>query len=407
MPRPLSHIRVLDLTRVLAGPWASQNLADLGAEVIKIERPGSGDDTRSWGPPFLRDRDGKETGESAYFLSVNRGKKSVTLDISKPEGAEIARKLAAKSGVLIENYKVGGLAKYGLGYEDLKAINPGIVYCSLTGYGQSGPSAHLPGYDFIFQGMGGLMSITGERDELPGGGPQKVGIAVTDVMAGMYASLAITAAIAHRERTGQGQYIDVALLDTIVAFGANQIFNYFHSGTVPRRWGNAHPNLLPYEVFATVDGHLILGAGNDSQWASFCAAAERPELVDDPRFRTMPDRIRSRAALIPIVREIMKQRSSRDWIGRFEAANVPCGPINNYKEVFEDPQVRHRGLKIEMPHPLSGSMAGVASPMRFSDTPVEYAVPPPLLGQHTRDVLSGVLGIGGAELDRLAARKII
>ena len=406
MLRPLSHIRVLDLTRVLAGPWASQNLADLGAEVIKIERPGLGDDTRSWGPPFLKDRDGKETGESAYFLSVNRGKKSVTLDISTPEGAGIARKLAAKSDVLIENYKVGGLAKYGLGYEDLREINPRIVYCSITGFGQSGPSAHRPGYDFIFQGMGGLMSITGERDELPGGGPQKVGIAVTDVMAGMYASLAITGAIAHRERTGQGQYIDIALLDTIVAFGANQIFNYFHSGTVPKRWGNAHPNLLPYEVFATSDGHLILGAGNDSQWTSFCAAAERPELAFDPRFRTMPDRIRSRAELIPIVQEIMRRRSSRDWIEHLEAANVPCGPINNYREVFEDPQVRHRGLKIEMPHPLSGSMAGVASPMRFSDTPVEYTAPPPLLGQHTRDVLSGVLGISDEELDRLATRKI-
>jgi glutaryl-CoA transferase len=406
MLRPLSHIRVLDLTRVLAGPWASQNLADLGAEVIKIERPGSGDDTRSWGPPFLKDRDGKETGESAYFLSVNRGKKSVTLDISKPEGAGIARKLAAKSDVLIENYKVGGLAKYGLGYEDLRKINPRIVYCSITGFGQSGPSAHRPGYDFIFQGMGGLMSITGERDELPGGGPQKVGIAVTDIMAGMYASLAITGAIAHRERTGQGQYIDIALLDTIVAFGANQIFNFFNSGTVPRRWGNAHPNLLPYEVFATSDGHLILGAGNDSQWTSFCAAAERPELAGDPRFRTMPDRIRNRQVLIPIVQDIMRGRLSRDWIDRLEAANVPCGPINDYREVFDDPQVKHRGLKIEMPHPLSGTMAGVASPMRFSDTPVEYTAPPPLLGQHTRDVLSNVLGIGNQELDRLATRKI-
>jgi len=406
MPRPLSHIRVLDLTRVLAGPWASQNLADLGAEVIKIERPGSGDDTRSWGPPFLKDREGRETGESAYFLSVNRGKKSVTLDIAKPEGAEIARKLAAKSDVLIENYKVGGLAQYGLGYEDLKKINPCMVYCSVTGYGQTGPSAHLPGYDFIFQGMGGLMSITGERDGLPGGGPQKVGIAVTDVMAGMYASVAITAALLHCERTGEGQYIDMALLDTIVAFGANQISNYFHSGTVPARWGNAHPNLLPYEVFPTSDGHLILGAGNDSQWVSFCGAAERPELADDPRFRTMPDRIRNRRALIPIVQDLMKRRPSREWIERFDAANVPCGPINDYKEVFENPQVRHRGLKIEMPHPLSGAMPGVASPMRFSETPVEYDRPPPLLGQHTHEVLSGVLGMSDAELDRLAAEKI-
>jgi formyl-CoA transferase len=407
MARPLSHIRVLDLTRVLAGPWAAQNLADLGAEVIKIERPGSGDDTRSWGPPFVRDRDGKETGESAYFVSVNRGKKSVTLDIATPEGGRLARELAAKCDVLLENYKVGGLAKYGLGYADVKKTNPGIVYCSVTGYGQSGPHAHRPGYDFIFQGIGGLMSITGERDELPGGGPQKVGIAVTDVMAGMYASVAVTAALLHRERSGEGQYIDIALLDTIVAFGANQISNYFASGAVPRRWGNAHPNLLPYEVFPTADGHLILGAGNDSQWASFCSAAGRHDLASDPRFRTMPDRIRNREALIPIIQGIMKTRANHDWIERLEAANVPCGPINSYKEVFEDPQVRHRGLKVEMPHPLAGSIAGVASPMRLSETPVTYDAPPPLLGQHTREVLASVLGLSGGELDRLAARKII
>jgi crotonobetainyl-CoA:carnitine CoA-transferase CaiB-like acyl-CoA transferase len=407
MPRPLSHIRVLDLSRILAGPWASQNLADLGAEVIKIERPGTGDDTRDWGPPFLKDRNGKETHESAYFLSVNRGKKSVTLDISTPDGGRIARELAARSDVLIENYKVGGLAKYGLAYDDVRKINPGIVYCSITGFGQDGPHAHRPGYDFIFQGMGGLMSITGERDGEPGAGPQKVGIAVTDVMAGMYASLAITAAIAHRERTGQGQVIDMALLDTIVAFGANQIFNYFTSGAVPKRYGNAHANLLPYEVFATADGHVILAAGNDSQFASFCKAAERPELAQDPRFKTMPDRIRNRAELIPLVRAIMKRRASRDWIARLEAANVPCGPINNYREVFEDPQVKHRGLKIEMPHPLAGSVPGVASPMRFSETPVEYPLPPPLLGQHTKEVLRDVLGMKDAEIDRLAAEKIV
>lgn len=407
MPRPLSHIRVLDLSRILAGPWASQNLADLGAEVIKIERPGTGDDTRDWGPPFLKDKSGKETHESAYFLSVNRGKKSVTLDLAKPEGRKLARELAAKSDVVIENYKVGGLAKYGLAYNDVKKINPAIIYCSITGFGQSGPNAHRPGYDFIFQGMGGLMSITGERDDLPGGGPQKVGIAITDVLAGMYASLAITAAVAHRERTGAGQYIDLALLDTIVAFGANQIFNYFVSGEVPRRYGNAHANLLPYEVFATADGHVILAAGNDGQFASFCKAAERPELAEDKRFRSMPDRIRHRAELIPLVREIMKRRTSRDWITRLEAAGVPCGPINNYKEVFDDPQVKHRGLKIEMPHPLAGTMAGIASPMRFSETPVEYTLPPPLLGEHTREVLGSLLGIEPAELDRLAERKII
>jgi formyl-CoA transferase len=406
MPRPLSHIRVLDLTRVLAGPWAAQNLADLGAEVIKIERPETGDDTRSWGPPFLKGSDGKETGESAYFLSVNRGKKSVTLDIAAPEGARIARELAAKCDVLLENYKVGGLAKYGLAYEDVRRANPGIVYCSITGYGQTGPCAHLPGYDFIFQGMGGLMSITGERDDLPGGGPQKVGIAITDVMAGMYASLAVSAALIHRERTGEGQHIDMALLDTIVAFGANQISNYFHSGKIPERWGNAHPNLLPYEVFPTAAGHLILGAGNDSQWLSFCQAAEHPELAADARFKTMPDRIRNRAALIPLIQTIMKRRTNREWIERFDAANVPCGPINNYQEVFENPQVQHRGLRVEMPHPLAGSIPGVASPMRFSETPVEYLMPPPLLGQHTREVLSDVLGMSSEELDRLAARKV-
>jgi len=407
MPRPLSHIRVLDLSRVLAGPWASQNLADLGAEVLKIERPGSGDDTRSWGPPFLKDREGRETRESAYFLSVNRGKKSVTLDIAKPEGQRIARALAGKCDVLLENYKVGGLAKYGLAYEDLRKINPRIIYCSITGFGQSGPSAHRPGYDFIFQGMGGLMSITGERDGEPGGGPQKVGIAVTDVLAGMYASLAITAAIAHRERTGVGQYIDLALFDSVVAFGATQILNYFTSGKIPGRYGNAHANVVPYEAFATADGHVILAVGNDSQFASFCKIAGRPELADDSRYATMPGRITNRATLIPLLREILRRRPSAWWLAELESGNVPCGPINNYKEVFEDLQVRHRGLKIEIPHSAGVPSPTVASPMRFSETPVEYAVPPPLLGEHTREVLGELLGMRREELDQLAALKII
>jgi len=407
MPRPLSHIRVLDLSRVLAGPWASQNLADLGAEVIKIERPGSGDDTRSWGPPFLKDKEGKDTREAAYFLSVNRGKKSVTLDISKPEGQRIARALAAKSDVLIENYKVGGLAKYGLAHEALRRINPRIITCSITGFGQSGPSAHRPGYDFIFQGMGGLMSITGERDGEPGGGPQKVGIAVTDVLAGMYASLAITAAIAHRERTGTGQHIDLALLDSIVAFGANQILNYFTSEKIPGRYGNAHANVVPYEVFATADGHVILAVGNDTQFASFCKVAGRPELAADPRYAAMPGRITNRATLIPLLREIFGRRSSRQWIAELETANVPCGPINDYRQVFEDPQVRHRGLRLEIPHPAGVPCPTVASPMRFSETPVEYKLPPPLLGQHTREVLGDLLGMRSEELDQLAAKKII
>jgi len=308
---------------------------------------------------------------------------------------------------LLENYKVGGLAKYGLAYEDLRKTNPRIIYCSITGFGQSGPSAHRPGYDFIFQGMGGLMSITGERDGEPGGGPQKVGIAVTDVLAGMYASLAITAAIAHRERTGVGQWIDLALFDSIVAFGANQILNYFTSGKIPGRYGNAHANVVPYEVFATADGHVILAVGNDSQFESFCRAAGRPELTDDAHFRSMPDRIRNRGELIPLVRQIMKGRASKDWIDRLAAANVPCGPINNYKEVFEDPQVRQRGLKVEIPHPAGVSCPTVASPMRFSETPVEHKLPPPLLGQHTREVLGDLLGMRRKELDQLAAMKII
>jgi len=407
MPRPLSHIRVLDLSRVLAGPWASQNLADLGAEVLKIERPGVGDDTRSWGPPFLKDKDGGETRESAYFLSVNRGKKSVTLDIAKPEGQRIALALAAKCDVLLENYKVGGLAKYGLAYDDLKKINPRIVYCSITGFGQSGPSAHRPGYDFIFQGMGGLMSITGERDGEPGGGPQKVGIAVTDVLAGMYASLAVTAAIAHRERTGVGQYIDLALFDAVVAFGANQILNYFTSGKIPGRYGNAHANVVPYEVFATADGELILAVGNDSQFASFCRVAGRAELADDPRYATMPGRITNRATLIPLLREILRERPGARWLTELEAANVPCGPINDYRQVFEDPQVQHRRLKIEIPHQAGVPSPTVASPMRFSETPVEYELPPPVLGQHTREVLGDLLGMRREELDQLAAQKII
>ncbi|MSQ70992.1 MAG: CoA transferase [Betaproteobacteria bacterium] len=405
-PRPLSHIRVLDLTRVLAGPWASQNLADLGAEVIKIERPGAGDDTRSWGPPMFRGADGRDTGEAAYFLSVNRGKKSVTLDLASPEGQRIARALAAKCDVVLENYKVGGLARYGLDYATLREAHPGLIYCSITGFGQSGPYAARPGYDFIFQGMGGLMSITGERDDLPGGGPQKVGIAVTDVLTGMYASLAVTAAIAYRERTGTGQYIDLALLDTIVAFGANQIMNYWCSDSVPRRWGNAHLNIAPYEVFATSDSHLILAVGNDSQFQSFCRVAGRPELSEDERFRKNPDRLKNRQALVEIVRILIRARTKRQWMEALESAGVPCGPINDYSEVFQDPQVRHRGLRVELPHPL-GAMPTVASPMRFSETPIAYDTPPPLLGQHTGAVLAELLAFTPEELKRLRADGIV
>jgi crotonobetainyl-CoA:carnitine CoA-transferase CaiB-like acyl-CoA transferase len=407
MPRPLSHIRVLDLSRVLAGPWASQNLADLGAEVIKVERPGVGDDTRGWGPPWLKDKDGKDTRDSSYYLSCNRGKKSITLDISKPEGQQIVRGLAAKCDVLIENYKVGTLARYGLGYEELREINPRLIYCSITGFGQSGPYAPRPGYDFVFQGMGGLMSITGERDELPGGGPMKVGIAITDILTGMYASLAITAAIAHCERGGSGQYIDMALLDSMVAFNSNQISGYLVSGNIPTRYGNAHPNVVPYQVFPCKDGHIILAVGNDSQFASLCKVAGRPELAEDERFRLMSGRIVNRDALIPLIAEIMKQRGMHEWIAVLEAANVPCGPINNMQQVFEDPQVQHRGLKVEIPTAAGVPCPGVASPMRFSETPVEYTVPPPTLGQHTQEILRDLLGMDQQALDALAAKGIV
>ena len=407
MTRPLSHIRVLDLSRVLAGPWASQNLADLGAEVIKIERPGTGDDTRGWGPPWLKDAHGKDTGDSSYFLSVNRGKKSLTLDISRPEGQKIARELAAKSDVLLENYKVGSLARYGLAYADIRKINPKIIYCSVTGFGQTGPYAPRPGYDFVFQGMSGLMSITGERDDLPGGGPQKVGIALTDVLTGMYASVAICAAIAHRERTGIGQYIDMALLDCSVAFNANQMHAYFASGNVPKRFGNAHPNVVPYQVFPCADGHIILAIGNDSQFASFCKATGHAELAADERFRLMTGRILNRDALIPVIAGIMRARGMHDWIELLESANVPCGPINDMQQVFEDPQVRHRELKKEIPHALGMAVATVASPLRLSETPVEYNVPPPLLGQHTRAVLQELLGMDAGAVDALAAKGIV
>ena len=407
MPRPLSHIRVLDLSRVLAGPWASQNLADLGAEVIKVERPGSGDDTRGWGPPWLKDAEGRDTTDSSYFLSVNRGKKSLTLDISKPEGQDIIRALAEKSDVLIENYKVGSLARYGLGYEDIRKISPKIIYCSVTGFGQSGPYAPRPGYDFVFQGMGGLMSITGERDELPGGGPQKVGIALTDILCGMYASVAICAALTHCERTGVGQYIDMALLDCMVAFNANQIHGYFASGNLPKRFGNAHPNVVPYQVFPCKDGHIILATGNDSQFASFCKVTGHHELAEDERFRLMTGRIVNRDILIPMIADIMRTRDMQDWIVILEAANVPCGPINNMQQVFEDPQVRHRELKKEIPHPLGIACPTVASPMRFSETPVEYNIPPPLLGQHTRDVLRELLGMDRQAVDALAKKGVV
>jgi crotonobetainyl-CoA:carnitine CoA-transferase CaiB-like acyl-CoA transferase len=403
----LSHIRVLDLSRILAGPWATQILADLGAEVIKVERPGSGDDTRGWGPPYLTDAAGNDTTEAAYYLSCNRGKKSLTLDISTAPGQEIARRLAAKSDIVFENYKVGALKRYGLGYEDLKAINPGIIYCSITGFGQTGPYSHRAGYDFIIQGLGGLMSVTGERDELPGGGPQKVGVAVTDLMTGMYAAVAVLAALAHRDQTGVGQYIDMALLDVAVAMLANMNMNYLTSHQVPKRWGNAHPNVVPYQVFACSDGHIILAVGNDSQFKKFCEVAGTSDLAADTRFATNADRLRNREALIPLLEQIVAQRPRDQWVGLLEAASVPCGPINNIAQVFENPQVQYRGMKLGVPHPLAGETPMVASPIRLSATPVDYRDAPPTLGQHSREVLRDLLDMEDSEIDRLARLQII
>jgi formyl-CoA transferase len=407
MPSALSHIRVLDLSRVLAGPWCGQNLADLGAEVIKIERPGSGDDTRRWGPPYLKDRDGNDTREAAYYLAANRGKKSVTVDISRPEGQEIVRRLAAQSDILLENYKVGALKRYRLDYEDLKQINARLIYCSITGFGQSGPLSHLAGYDFMIQGLGGLMSITGERDEAPGGGPQKVGVAFADLMTGMYSTVAVLAALAYREKSGVGQYIDMALLDVQVAALANMSMNYLVSGVVPGRFGNAHANIVPYQVFPCRDGHIILAVGNDSQFAKFCAVAGQPALAQDPRFARNPDRVRNRGVLIPVIEEVLMQRPAREWIDGLDAVGVPCGPINNIAQVFENPQVQHRGMKINVAHALAGTVSLVASPLKLSETPARHDHPPPLLGEHTGDILRGLLGMDDAEIEGLAARGII
>jgi crotonobetainyl-CoA:carnitine CoA-transferase CaiB-like acyl-CoA transferase len=407
MPGALSHVRILDLSRVMAGPWCAQTLADLGAEVIKVERPVVGDDTRGWGPPYLKDAEGRDTRESAYYLSCNRGKKSITLDISRPEGQDVARRLAAVSDVLLENYKVGDLARYGLGYEQLKAINPGIVYCSITGFGQTGPYSRRAGYDFLVQGMGGFMSITGEADGRPGGGPQKAGIAVADIMTGMYSAIAVLAALAHRERSGEGQYVDMALLDVSVGMLSNMHLNYFTSGRSPGRWGNAHPSIVPYQVFASSDGHIILAAGNDAQFRKFCDVAGRAELAADPRFATNDARVRNREVLVPILEPIVAARGRDEWVSTLEAAGVPCGPINSIAQVFEDPQVRFRGMKVEVPHPVSGTVPLVRNPIRLSETPIEYGTPPPMLGEHTDEVLQGVLGMSREEIARLREQRVL
>ncbi len=403
----LSHLRVLDLTRVLAGPWCTQMLADLGAEVIKVERPGTGDDTRGWGPPFLRDEQGQETHESAYFLSANRGKKSLTLDFTAPEGQEILRALAARCDILVENFKVGGLAQYGLDYASLQAINPRLIYVSITGFGQDGPYRERAGYDFIIQAMGGLMSLTGERDGRPGAGPQKVGVAVSDLMTGMYATVSLLAAVAWREKSGRGQHIDVALLDAEVATTAQMGSNYLVSGGVPGRMGNAHANIVPYEVFDTADGQLVLAVGNDGQFARFCAVAGREDLARDPRFARNPDRVRNRASIVPLVAQILCTRSNAQWMADLEEADVPAGPINDLAGVFRDPQVVARGMRVEATHPLAGTVPMVGSPMKLSATPVREPVAPPLLGQHTDQVLGELLGLDAAAVEALRGRGVI
>ncbi|WP_416194741.1 CaiB/BaiF CoA transferase family protein [Pseudomonas sp. AH2] len=398
----LSHLRVLDLSRVLAGPWAGQILADLGAEVIKVERPGNGDDTRAWGPPFLKDVNGNNTSEAAYYLSANRNKESVTIDFTRPEGQKLVRELAAKSDILIENFKVGGLAAYGLDYESLKALNPRLIYCSITGFGQSGPYAKRAGYDFMIQGLGGLMSLTGRPEGDDGAGPVKVGVALTDILTGLYSTVAILAALAHRDQGGEGQHIDMALLDVQVACLANQAMNYLTTGVAPRRLGNAHPNIVPYQDFPTADGDFILTVGNDSQFRKFAEVAGQPQWAEDPRFLTNTLRVAHRAELIPMIRQATVFKTTAEWVTQLELAGVPCGPINDLAQVFADPQVQARGLAINMAHALAGTVPQVASPIRLSVTPVEYRLAPPLLGEHTSDVLGRVLGL---DIDAVAALR--
>jgi len=403
MAGPLQGFRVLDLSRILAGPWASQMLADLGAEVIKVERPGSGDDTRAWGPPYVPDEDGAPTTEAAYFCSANRGKQSVCIDVAQARGQELVRELATHSDVFIENFKVGGLRKYGLDYASLQAINPKLVYCSITGFGQDGPYAGRAGYDFMIQAMGGMMSITGEAD----GEPQKAGVALADVITGLYSVNAIQAALIHQLRSGQGQYIDMALLDVQVATLANQAMNYLATGNNPRRYGNAHPNIVPYQSFQTSDSFIILAVGNDAQFQRFCALAERPELAADERFSTNSARVRNRDLLLPEIITVMQSKTSAAWLEQLNARGIPCGPINNIDQVFADEQVRHRGLQLELDHPSAGRIASVANPIRLSKTPIEYHRAPPLLGQHTDAVLQRLLQLDSEAIASLRDERVI
>lgn len=407
MPGALSHIRVLDLSRVLAGPWAGQILGDLGAEVIKVERPGSGDDTRHWGPPYIKDAEGNDSCEAAYFQSANRNKQSLTLDFTQPEGQRLVRELVAQCDVLLENFKVGGLAAYGLDYESLKAINPGLIYCSITGFGQTGPYAKRAGYDFMIQGLGGLMSLTGRPEDEEGAGPMKVGVALTDILTGLYATVGVLAALNQREQSGIGQHIDVALLDVQVACLANQAMNYLATGVAPTRLGNAHPNIVPYQDFPSADGNFILAVGNDGQFRKFCEVAGVVHLADDVRFATNKARVAHRAELIPLLRQATVFKTAAQWIELLEMAGVPCGPINDLQQVFADPQVSARGLRLDLLNGLGSFTPQVASPLRLSATPVAYRSAPPLLGEHTDALLQRLLGVSEEAIAELRAAGVI
>jgi crotonobetainyl-CoA:carnitine CoA-transferase CaiB-like acyl-CoA transferase len=387
MPGPLSHIRVLDLSRIMAGPWAGQVLADLGADVVKVERPGAGDDTRGWGPPFLKDKAGRDTRDAGYYLAVNRGKRSITLDLADAEAQRIVRALAARADIVLENFKTGALAKYGLGHDDLRTVKPDLIYCSITGFGQDGPRREQAAYDFMIQGMSGLMSVTGEADGKPGGGPQKVGVPIVDIMTGMYAVIAVLAALARRNASGQGEHIDIGMLDVGVSFLANQAMNSLLSGKPARRGGNAHPNIQPQDVFRARDGYLVLAVGNDDQFARFCDVLERGDLAKDERFKTNAGRVRNNAILTPLVTKILAMRDREHWVSGCERVGVPCGPINTIPEAFADPQVVHRGMLIEIAHTVAGKVPQVASPMRFKHAPLAHHRPPPLLGEHTEEIL--------------------
>lgn len=404
--KALDHLRVLDMSRVLAGPFLAQNLADFGADVIKVERPHHGDESRTF-PPYVKDAAGHETEDSAYFMSINRGKRSITIDIATPRGQALVKKLAAQSDVLIENYKVGDLKRYGLDYEAIRAINPRIVYCSITGFGQTGPYRNRPGYDYIFQAMSGLMSLTGGPDELPGGGPAKVGLAICDVITGIYSSFAVMTALAERDKSGTGQHIDMSLLDTTIATISHINMNYLIGGIIPKRMGTGHPSIVPYQMFQAKDGPMVVAVGNDGQFAKLCALLGFPELPRDPRFLTNPLRVQHRDALIPQLEKAFAQKTAGEWIASLTQLGVPCGPLNNIQQVFDDPHVQSRGMQIKIPHARAGSVPALANPARLLETPPQYVRPAPALGEHTREILSNVLGMTEAEMDELAAEKVI